>query len=118
MKQALLVIDAQQELIDGNSEEPEVFKKDSLIENINLVIQQALTENALIIFIRDKDVANGQGAGFQVHNEINMPTSAKFIDKKATNAFYQTDLLQYLNDQKVVHLVIMGCKQNIVSIQQ
>ncbi len=111
MKQALVVIDAQQELIDGNNEEQEVFKKDRLIENINFVIQEALTENAFIIFVRDKDVANGQGAGFQVHNEINIPTNrAIFIDKKATNAFYQTDLLQYLKDKKVDHLVIMGCK--------
>ncbi|QPQ35471.1 cysteine hydrolase family protein [Lysinibacillus sp. JNUCC-52] len=111
MKQALLVIDAQQELMDGNNEEQEVFQKDRLIENINYVIQQAITENALIVFVRDKDVANGQGQGFQVHNKINIPTdNSIFIDKLATNAFYQTDLLQYFKEQNVHHIVIMGCK--------
>ncbi|MDM5155136.1 isochorismatase family protein [Bacillus sp. DX1.1] len=111
MNQALLVIDAQQELIDGNHEEKEVFKKNRLIANINNVINQALVEAALIIFVRDKDVANGEGAGFQVHNEIKVPTNtAIFIDKEATNSFYKTDLLQYLKDNQVGHLVIMGCK--------
>ena len=111
MQQALLIIDAQQELMDGNNEEQPVFKKTSLIENINFVIKQALTENALIIFVRDKDVANGQGDGFQVHNEIQVPMDrAIFVDKTATNAFYDTALLQHLSEHKVGHLVIMGCK--------
>ena len=111
MNQALLIIDAQQELIDGNQEEKEVFQKSELITNINKVIEQALIQNAHIIFVRDKDVGHGEGAGFQVHNEINIPeSSAVFIDKEATNSFYKTDLLQYLNDNNIVHLVIMGCK--------
>ncbi|WP_107950735.1 cysteine hydrolase family protein [Lysinibacillus parviboronicapiens] len=111
MKQALLVIDAQQQLMDGHQEEPEVFQKKRLIDNINSVIDQALEARAAVIFVRDKDVANGQGAGFQVHNDINIPTAtAIFIDKKATNSFYKTDLLQILKDKQVTHIVIMGCK--------
>ena len=35
MKQALLIIDAQQELIEGNDQEVCVFQKEKLIENIN-----------------------------------------------------------------------------------
>lgn len=111
MNQALLIIDAQQELIDGNQEEKEVYQKDKLIANINKVIEQALIQNAHIIFVRDTDVGHGEGAGFQVHNEINIPESCSvFIDKEATNSFYKTDLLQYLNDNNIAHLVIMGCK--------
>lgn len=111
MNQALLIIDAQQELIDGNQEEKEVYQKDKLIANINKVIEQALIQNAHIIFVRDKDVGHGEGAGFQVHNEINIPEICSvFIDKEATNSFYKTGLLQYLNDNNIAHLVIMGCK--------
>lgn len=111
MNQALLVIDAQQELIDGNQEEKEVFNKARLIVNINHVIAQALVEDASVIFVRDKDVAEGEGNGFQVHKEINIPEEkAVFFDKKATNAFYKTDLLPYLKDRSVSHLVIVGCK--------
>ena len=51
------------------------MKKEKLIENINLVIKKATESDALIIFVRDTDVGHGEGAGFQVHNEINIPES-------------------------------------------
>lgn len=55
MNQALLIIDAQQELIDGSFVEKGVPEKDLLINNINTVINKAIDANALIIFIRDMD---------------------------------------------------------------
>lgn len=111
LKQALLVIDAQQELMDGNHEDKEVFSKTTIIATINKVIKQAQEVGVLIIFVRDQEVAEGKGAGFQVHNEINIPTEgALFIDKIATNSFYKTNLLPYLKEQEIGHLVIMGCK--------
>lgn len=110
MKQALLIIDAQQELIEGSGEEKGVFEKDNLVDNINTVIDKAIEANALIIFIRDLDVSNGDGAGFQIHQEIKIPSTATIFDKKATNSFYGTPLTSFLNDNKIEHLVIMGCK--------
>ncbi|WP_404441937.1 isochorismatase family protein [Sutcliffiella horikoshii] len=110
MKQALLVIDAQQELIDGNQNETSVFEKEKLVKNINLVIKKAIESNSLVVFIRDKDVAGGEGTGFQIHKDIKVPTDSKIFDKKATNSFYGTPLLNYLKESKIEHLVIMGCK--------
>lgn len=110
MKQALLVIDAQQELIDGNEKEESVFNKEKLISNINTVVKKALDSDALVIFIRDTDVANGEGTGFQIHQEIKVPPAAKTFDKKATNSFYGTPLLDYLKGNQIDHLVMMGCK--------
>ncbi|MHA6529371.1 cysteine hydrolase family protein [Paenibacillus sp. BAC0078] len=110
MNQALIIIDAQQELIDGNQEESAVFNKEQLIKNINKVIRKAQEADVEVVFVRDLDVAEGQGAGFQVHNEINVPAEAKVFDKLATNSFHGTGLLQYLKDQQVEHVVIMGCK--------
>lgn len=109
LNQSLLIIDAQQELIDGNQEESAVFKKEQLIQNINKVINKATDADVEVVFVRDLDVAEGKGAGFQVHNEINMPADSKTFDKLATNAFHGTGLLNYLKDQQVEHLVIMGC---------
>lgn len=115
MNQTLLIIDAQQELIDGNQEESAVFNKEQLIENLNKVIKKATNADVEVVFVRDLDVAEGKGAGFQVHNEINMPADAKVFDKLATNTFHGTGLLNYLKDQQVEHLVIMGCKtQNCI----
>lgn len=110
MKQALLVIDAQQELIEGNQNEKSVYNKEKLVDNINLVINQALESNSLIVFIRDQDVAEGKGKGFQVHENINVPVKSKIFDKKATNSFYGTPLMGFLKDNEIEHLVIMGCK--------
>lgn len=110
MKQALLIIDAQQELIEGNDQEVSVFQKEKLIENINLVIKKATESDALIIFVRDTDVAEGKGEGFQVHRNINLPADSKTFDKAATNSFYGTGLKEYLDEHEIKHVVIMGCQ--------
>jgi len=109
LKQALLVIDAQQALIDGTEGEKTVFQKETLIKNINTVIAQARQADVLLVFIRDKDVANGEGSGFQIHADIQVPPEAHIFDKKATNSFYGTPLLPFLTEHDVKHLVIMGC---------
>ncbi len=110
MKQALLVIDAQQELIDGNEKEKGVFNKTSLLGNINSVIKMALATDSFVVFIRDKDVAEGIGNGFEVHADIHVPNESKIFDKEATNSFYGTPLSSFLQDNMVEHLVVVGCK--------
>ncbi|MBP2239785.1 nicotinamidase-related amidase [Cytobacillus eiseniae] len=110
MKQTLLVIDAQQDLIDGNKEENAVYNKVELIKKINLVIEKAKISHVPVVFVRDLDVAEGIGKGFQLHEEINIPLDLKIFDKSATNSFYGTGLLNYLKSQKIEHVVIMGCK--------
>ncbi|MCQ6265302.1 isochorismatase family protein [Fictibacillus sp. WQ 8-8] len=110
MKQALLVIDAQQELLDGKKENEEVYQKEQLIQTINNVIGKAMNLDVPILFVRDKDVASGEGKGFLVHKDINVPDDSPVFDKKATNAFYGTDLLEFLRTNEMKHLVIMGCK--------
>ncbi|EKN71624.1 isochorismatase [Neobacillus bataviensis LMG 21833] len=110
MKHALLIIDAQQELIEGNSAEQGVFEREKIINNINTVIEKAINERVQIIFIRDLDVSNGEGPGFQIHQDISVPSTAVIFDKAATNSFYGTPLRAYLNENNIGHLVIMGCK--------
>lgn len=110
MNQTLLIIDAQQELMDGNQEESAVFEKEQLIRNMNVLIEKARKADVPVVFVRDLDVANGKGNGFLVHGEINVPFDAKFFDKAATNAFHGTGLLNYLREQEIEHIVIAGCK--------
>lgn len=81
MNQALLIIDVQQELVDGNNETKNVLNKEALLDNVNLVINKALESHALIIFVRDKDVADGKGPGFQIHQTVKVPTNAKYLIK-------------------------------------
>lgn len=104
MNQALIIIDAQQELVES------VFQKEQILENINAVIHKAVEADAKVIFIRDTDVGGGEGAGFQIHAEISIPETANIFDKTATNAFYKTPLLAHLDEANIEHIVIMGCK--------
>ena len=110
LNQTLLIIDAQQDLIEGNQEESAVFNKEQLVRNINGVIEKAREADVPVIFVRDLDGAEGKAGGFQVHREINVPTEAKIFDKSATNSFHGTGLLNHLRTQKIEHVVIMGCK--------
>ncbi|MGY0691879.1 isochorismatase family protein [Virgibacillus sp. FSP13] len=109
MNQTLLIIDAQQELIEGSHAESAVFNKEQLIRNINIVIEKARKSGVPVVFVRDLDIAEGKGNGFQIHNEINVPTEAKIFDKTATNSFHGTGLLNHLRSQVIEHVVIMGC---------
>lgn len=110
LNQALLIIDVQQELVEGNAETKGVYNKQGLLETINLVIKKAIESGIEIIFVRDKDVAGGKGPGFDIHSDINVPREVKIFDKYATNAFYGTGLLEYLQEKEMHHLVIMGCE--------
>ena len=110
MNQALLIIDAQQALLDGDGERKPIFNKAQLIANMNHVIEKANAANIPVIFVRDLDVADGTGPGFQIHQAIKVPAKAKIFDKAATNALYGTGLLEYLKEQQMKHLVIMGCE--------
>jgi nicotinamidase-related amidase len=110
LNQTLLIIDAQQELIDGNQKLSSIFNKEQLIRNINIVIEKAKEKGVPVVFVRDLDVAEGKGNGFHIHNEIIVPTESKIFDKSATNSFYGTGLLAFFKSQHIEHLVIMGCE--------
>ncbi|MBM7691579.1 nicotinamidase-related amidase [Peribacillus deserti] len=110
MKQVLLIIDAQQALIEGEDGEQGVIEKERLIDNINTVIKKAKEEKAFIVFVRDIDVSKGEGPGFEIHKNINVPSNAVIFNKAATNSFYGTELNAYLKEHNVKHLVIMGCQ--------
>jgi nicotinamidase-related amidase len=110
LKQALLIIDAQQALIEGEAGERPVYQKENLLQQINVVISKAQAAGADILFVRDTDVAEGQGTGFAIHPQIIVPEGATIFNKQATNAFHSTGLLAYVKQADINHLVIMGCE--------
>jgi nicotinamidase-related amidase len=84
LKQTLLIIDAQQELIEGNKEEQGVFEKEKIVTNINTVIEKAINADIPVVFIRDLDVSNGEGPGFQLSYLIKLPQT-RFMALHYTN---------------------------------
>lgn len=43
----------------------------------------------IVIFVRDKDVADGKGKGFEVHQEIEVPSASKVLTKKLRIRFME-----------------------------
>lgn len=96
--------------MDGSEVEVPVWEKERVISTINRVIAKAQEEQVDMVFIRDVDVAEGKGPGFEIHKEIHVPENAVIFDKAATNSFHGTPLLAHLKDAGIGHLVVMGCK--------
>ncbi|NYE95228.1 nicotinamidase-related amidase [Psychromicrobium silvestre] len=107
MTQALIVIDVQQDMVNG-SYAGELANKDAVIGNIKLAIEKASDAGAQVIFIRDKDVAGGSGPGFEVFDELPQPAGSVTIDKANNNLFTRTLLAPFLKERRIEHLVICG----------
>ena len=107
MNQALLVIDAQEELVNGGYA-GDLFNRDAVLGNIKLALQKAVEAGAQVVFIRDKDVAGGSGAGFEVSAELVQPAGAVTIDKSNNNAFTRTLLGPFLAQRGIEHVVVCG----------
>lgn len=108
MKQALLIIDVQQALIEGGAGERPVYRKENLIEQIHIVISKAHKAGAASLFVRDTDVAGGEGSGFQIYAGIHVPEEALVFDKQATNAFhghFNVDNFSVYGRQQRIYLI-------------
>jgi nicotinamidase-related amidase len=106
---ALLVIDAQTGIIEGPSIGP-VYKKNEVLDIMKKVILRARNLQFPIIYIQDLDVGNDNPKEHEIHPEISPLSSDLVIKKKATNAFFQTNLQESLQEMGVEHLVIIGVK--------
>ncbi|QJC50726.1 cysteine hydrolase [Paenibacillus albicereus] len=109
MAQALLVIDVQKDLVEGNGGEVPIFEPERLFEAIGKAVEQAEQAGARIVFVRDKSVGGGEGEGFDVHPALRIPPDAAVFDKTATSSFHETGLLEHLREHGVRHCVIAGC---------
>lgn len=108
MKTALLVIDVQQGLCEG---EHDAFESQQVIGRINRVSEKARTNGGLVVFIQHESTAGylefGTAAwqlarGLQVH-----PGDLR-IRKTSPDSFHNTDLAQMLKHHAITDLVICG----------
>ncbi|WP_223554863.1 cysteine hydrolase family protein [Lysinibacillus sphaericus] len=113
MKQALIIIDMQEAffLDDQNY----LFDDEKVVENINTLITSARHSEVPIIFIQhtdsneDDDFAFGNPGWDLYHGLLRQPED-KVIQKTTWDAFYQTELAQYLQEQKIEQLIFAGAQ--------
>jgi nicotinamidase-related amidase len=105
---ALLIIDAQVGIIEGPI--GPVWNKEKLLTTIEATLKLAREKGIPVIYIQDIEVAEPGSPELGIHPEIAPLETEKVIQKKATNAFFETELKAELDGLGVQHLVVAGCK--------
>jgi nicotinamidase-related amidase len=107
-KTVLLIIDAQVGIIEGPI--GPVWNKEKLLTTIEATLKLARESSIPVIYIQDIDVAEPGSTEVNIHPQIAPLETEKVIQKKATNAFFDTELKAELDRLGVEHLVVAGCK--------
>lgn len=115
--EALLIIDIQNDYFPGGAYplvNPELAAKKA-----KLILENFRSNNKHVIHVQH--IATQKGAGFflpetegaNIHKEVSPVGNEKIIIKHTPNSFYQTDLLSYLQENKITDLVICGMMTQI-----
>ncbi|MED1205780.1 cysteine hydrolase family protein [Heyndrickxia acidicola] len=113
MRQALVIVDMQE--IFFNHPQYFLFHHELLVTNINDLIKQAHLKNIPVLFIQHTD-PNEESALFegkedwQLHKNLLVSNSDKIIKKSKWDAFYQTELLDYLKSHDIEQLIFAGAQ--------
>ena len=102
VKTALLIVDIQNFYFPGdgkpglvNAEQASLVAKD--------ILQIFRERNQLVVHVRHKS-----NSGFEIHKNVEPLASEKVITKLKVNSFHGTDLVEFLNKNKITRLVIIG----------
>ena len=102
---ALLVIDVQKGFVEMGSFQEE-------LDHISMLIHDFTDKNEPVIFIQHKDEAEGPiqwgTEGAQIVEELQPYISREIIIKSTPSAFYESKLVERLNDLGVDEVIITG----------
>ena len=112
MKTAVLVIDVQQGLCDGEvGSEGKAHDCDGLIANINHITKQARSAGAPVIFIQHESAAGyleHGTAAWQLARGLQVAAGDIKIRKTTPDSFLRTALEATLQERQIDHLVVCG----------
>ena len=100
-KTALLIIDIQEFYFPG--EGPGLLNAEETSEKASEILKIFRENEQLVIHVRHKSES-----GFEIHDNVKPTQDEKLITKEEINSFNGTDLLEYLKNNKVERLVIVG----------
>ncbi|WP_107923723.1 cysteine hydrolase family protein [Lysinibacillus parviboronicapiens] len=113
MKQALVVVDMQE--VFFIKKKYQLFESKQVVANINHLIQWARAKDIQVIFIQhtdlgqDDEMAFGK-PGWELHLGLHKQQQDKVITKTTWDAFYKTELAQFLQDSKIDQLIFVGAQ--------
>ncbi len=108
MKTALLVIDVQQGLCEG---EHDAFDSQQVIDRINKVSEKARAAGAVVIFVQHESKSGYLEFGtdaWQLARGLQIHPGDLRIRKTSPDSFHRTELEQLLKQHGVTDLVICG----------
>lgn len=106
MKTALLIVDIQNFYFPG--EGPGLVHAEEAALAAREVLQIFRDQKQLVIHVRHQ-----AKKGFEIHQYVAPLADEKVITKQEVNSFYKTDLLEYLKNNGVTRLVIIGMQTHM-----
>jgi nicotinamidase-related amidase len=102
---ALLVIDMQNQVVDG------ACNRDSVIANIGTLVGQARAEEVPVVWVQHSHDGMKQGSqGWQYVAELVRRESEPLVHKRYGDSFEDTDLEERLAEQRIGRLVVTGAQ--------
>lgn len=114
MKTALLVIDAQVAIMEGEEGGPGAYEHDTVLGKIGELLAAARAASAPVIFVQHEESRyppmRPGAAGWQIHPSIAPIAGEEIVRKQACDAFYAPPLQALLERLEVSHLVLAGAE--------
>lgn len=112
MKKALLLIDIQNDYFAGGA--MPLVDPENAGRNAGLILDHFRKQGLLVVHIQH--IATRPGSKFflpgtegaKIHRDVDPKNTEKIIIKHYPNSFRETELLDYLKDNGITHLVICG----------
>jgi len=108
---ALVVIDVQLGLF---TRKKPIYKEEALLENINLLTNNARSANIPIIWIQhanEKVLIKGTDS-YSIHSKLQPSKDDLFFHKTVSSTFEETDMHQVLQSKGIKKLVVTGTLTN------
>lgn len=103
---ALLIIDVQTGMIDGQDA---VYKAHEMLERIHNLILNAQKASVLVVYVQHDEAPEYDGV---IHPRIAPQGDAPIVHKMQPDAFHETDLQDILDKLGVKSLIIAGFQTN------
>lgn len=108
---ALLVIDAQVAILDGDSP---AYRRDEVLARIGELLAGARAAGVPVVHVQHDDATyepmKPGAPGWQIHPAVAPVAGERVVRKRACDAFYGTPLRAELDALGVTRLVVAGCE--------
>lgn len=116
-KKALLIIDIQNDYFEGGAH-PLVGAFEASL-NAKQILESFRSQNELVVHIQHISTRNDatffktNTQGVEIHQHVKPVSGEKLIVKHYPNSFRETELLDFLKEQKISELIICGMMTNM-----